>query len=140
MAKLPARQKVSIACFRRAGPDEILVVERESKGSLRWGLPSAECEAGESARDAALRLAARVVDGEPLRDLDLVVAAEYRVSAGPRAGAWTERFHGIEVEAGCRAIEGAWLVHYDAKARAGADSPRVREALTRLRELAKLKP
>jgi hypothetical protein len=140
VSKLPARQKATVLLFRRSAPDEILVVPREIKGSLRWSLPTEEMEAGESARVAARRIAGWFVRGDPVSEVDLGVGAEYRVGAGPRAGEWTERFHAIEVAPGTIAVEGKWLVHYDAKAEAGADAPRVREAITRLREIAKLKP
>lgn len=140
MAKLPARQKVSVLCFRRAGPDEVLLVPREVRRTLQWGLPSAEAEAGETPRDVALRVAAELVGGVPVGDVDLGLGASYRVNAGPRAGEWKERFYGVEVAPDRRSREGTWMAHYDAKARSGAESPRVREAFTRLRELAKLKP
>lgn len=139
MAKLPARQKVIVLCFRRSDPDEILVVQREAKGVAQWGLPTGEVE-GRSARDAALRLVSEFVRSEPIGDFDLGGASEYRVGAGPRAGEWTERFYAVEMPVGSRAVEGRWFAHYDAKTHAGADAPRVREAMTRLRELARLKP
>lgn len=140
MPKLPARQKVTVVVFRRAGPDEILVVPRESKRVVRWALPSTEVVEGETARDAALQLAEGLVDGEAVTDLDLALDAAYRVAAGPSAGEWTERFFAVETEAGARALEGRWLPHYEAKAQAGAELPRVRDAITRLRETARLKP
>jgi hypothetical protein len=137
---LPARVKVTVLCFRRAGPDEVLVVPREVKRKLRWGLPSAEAEAGETARDVALKVAARVAGGPALQDLDLGIEAAYRVGAGPREGEWTERFFAVEVAPGRRASDGRWLPHYEAKVEAGAEAPRVREAFSQLRELARLKP
>ena len=140
VAKLPARQKVTVLCFRRAQPDEVLVVAREAKGRPQWGLPSAESDAGESARAAALRLAADFLRGPVVADLDLAIKAEYRVAAGPRAGEWTERFFAVEAAPDCPAPDGQWLPHYEAKAASGADTPRVREAFTRLRELARLRP
>ena len=129
-------------CFRRVGVDEVLVVPREVKGARYWGLPSAESAPAESAADAALRVAAEVLgDQRGATSLDLGVSGTYRVSAGPRAGEWTERFHGVEVPPDRRARgEAMWVAHYEAKAFAGAESPRVREAFTRLRELARLKP
>lgn len=140
MARLPARHKLVLLCFRRSDPDEILVVLREARGVVRWAFPSTEQEAGEHARDAALRLASQLVRGLAERAIDLGTGGVYRVSEGPSAGAWTERAFAIEVAPGSRALEGRWLPHYEAKAEAGADAPRAREAVTRLREMAKLKP
>lgn len=140
VAKLPPRLKVSVLCFRRAAVDEVLLVPREVKRSRQWGLPSVEAEAGEAPRDAALRVAAQLLRDEPLATLDLGVEATYRVSAGPRAGEWTERFVGVEVAASARSRDGEWMPHYEAKALAGADAARVREAFSLLRELAPLKP
>lgn len=137
MAKLPARTKVHLLLFRRAGPDELLVVRREVKGAAPWALPSTEA-LDETAREAALRLAAEVARGAPLLDFDLGLPAEYRVKDGPRAGEWTERFHAVEMPPDSRARDGAWLPHYDAKAK--VDAPRVRDAITRLRERAPLVP
>lgn len=140
MPKLPPRQKVTTILFRRVGPDEILVVQREAKGARRLALPSGETLAGESWRDAARRISAGLVRAQPLAQIDLGAGAEYRVSAGPSAGEWTEHFQALEFAFDARASEGVWLPHYDAKAQAGAESPRVREAISRLREAAKLRP
>lgn len=139
VAKLPARQKVSVLIFRRSSPDTILVVQREVKRGVQWSLPSSE-SGGESSRLTALSLAAELVSGDAIEDLDLGMDASYKVNNGPRAGQWTERFHAVEVAPDCRAVEGQWMPHYEAKAQAGADAPRVREAVSRLRELARLKP
>lgn len=140
MAKLPERQKVSVLCFRRVGPDEVLVVPLEVKRQLQWGVPSTETEPGESTQDAALRVAMQVSGQNVAESLDLGVEGSYRVKAGPRAGEWTERFHAVELAPERRPREGRWLPHYEAKALVGPDAPRVREAFTRLRELARLKP
>lgn len=139
VAKLPARTKVVVVLFRRAGPDEVLVTEREGKRPVAWGLPFTETEEGEGPLEAARAVAAELVAAEPVAEFDLGVDAEFRVKAGPRAGEWSERCFALEVPAGARALVGRWLPHYEAKAEAG-DSPRSREAITRLRERAKLKP
>ncbi len=139
MAKLPAREKVNVLCFRRSSPDEILIVQREVKRAMQWGVPFAEV-VGESAREEALDLVSLLVRGDPLADFDLGGVATYRVKSGPRAGDWTERFHAVEVAPEARATGGRWAAHYDAKAMVGGETPRVREAITRLREAANLKP
>lgn len=120
-------------------PDEILVVQQEVKRGVKWALPFTEA-GNESPRKTALGLASDLVDGEAIEDMDLAMDASYKVNNGPRAGQWTERFYAVEVAPGTRAREGQWMTHYEAKQQAGADTPRVRDAVSRLRELARLKP
>lgn len=138
MAKLPIRQKVTLLLFRRANPDEILLVPLEAKRAVRWVVPFTEAVDGESAGEAARQLAEGYVGAEQLAALDLGMPATYRVKAGPSAGEWTERFHAIEVAADAPAADGRWVPHYEAKAQ--SELPRVRDAITRLREMARLKP
>lgn len=138
MAKLPQRQKVTLLLFRRAEPDELLLVPIEARRMVRWALPFTEVEAEETPREAARLLALGLVEGDPVTMLDVGTSSEYRVKAGPHAGEWTERFHAVEVAVGTHAREGSWVPHYEAKAQ--SESPRAREAITRLREVARLKP
>lgn len=134
MPSLPSRRKIVLLLFRRAPEDEILLVERQSKGNLIWSPPATEAAASEDAAEAARRLAGELAGASRVVDLDL--ASAFRVKEGPNAGEWSEVYFAAEVAPA--SAPGRWLPHYEAKA--ACASPKVREAITRLREREKLKP
>lgn len=129
---------MTLLLFRRANPDELLLVLLEAKRALNWTIPFTEVEENETAQDAARQLAESLTGRSSSDPLDLGSPAVYRVKDGPNAGEWTQRFLAVEVPIGTRAREGRWLPHYDAKA--AADASKLKEAISRLREIARLKP
>jgi len=138
VAKLPTRRKSTVLVIRRGPPDELLFRASPSRARSGWEPLSAEVAPGETFETTARRLARDATDLARDAPVDLDLEARYAVRSGPAAGAWIERLYAFEAAPGAPAREGEWLVHYEAKAR--ASTPRVRDAVTRLREQARLRP